>query len=92
MRKIEFFVFVLRSETPEAGFSFILFSLLDFNLFVIIMLKAEIVNITITYYQIIENMERDDNIGENIKKYRTKQGLSQEDFAKKSGVKYTNLN
>jgi len=66
--------------------------LLDFNLFVIIMLKAEIVNITITYYQIIENMERDDNIGENIKKYRTKQGLSQEDFAKKSGVKYTNLN
>jgi transcriptional regulator with XRE-family HTH domain len=37
-------------------------------------------------------MERDDNIGENIKKYRTKQGLSQEDFAKKSGVKYINLN
>lgn len=55
------------------------------------MLKAEIVNITITYYKIIENMERDDNIGENIKKYRTKQGLSQEDFAKKSGVKYTTL-
>jgi len=25
------------------------------------------------------------NIGENVKKYRTKQGLSQEDFAKKSG-------
>jgi transcriptional regulator with XRE-family HTH domain len=55
------------------------------------MLKAEIVNITITYYKIIENMARDDNIGENIKKYRTKQGLSQEDFAKKSGVKYTTL-
>jgi transcriptional regulator with XRE-family HTH domain len=36
-------------------------------------------------------MERDDNIGENIKKYRTKQGLSQEDFAKKYGVKYTTL-
>jgi transcriptional regulator with XRE-family HTH domain len=31
------------------------------------------------------------NIGENIKKYRNKQSLSQEDFAKKSGVKYTTL-
>jgi len=31
------------------------------------------------------------NIGENIKKYRNKQGLSQENFAKKSGVKYTTL-
>ena len=31
------------------------------------------------------------NIGENLKKYRNKQGLSQEDFAKKSGVKYTTL-
>jgi transcriptional regulator with XRE-family HTH domain len=31
------------------------------------------------------------NIGENIKKYRNKQGISQEDFAKKSGVKYTTL-
>jgi len=31
------------------------------------------------------------NIGKNIKKYRNKQGLSQEDFAKKSGVKYTTL-
>ncbi|HRR29361.1 MAG TPA: helix-turn-helix transcriptional regulator [Victivallales bacterium] len=31
------------------------------------------------------------NIGENVKKYRTKQGLSQENFAKKSGVKYTTL-
>ena len=31
------------------------------------------------------------NIGENIKKYRNKQGLSQEDLAKKSGVKYTTL-
>lgn len=30
-------------------------------------------------------------IGENIKKYRNKIGLSQEDFAKKSGVKYTTL-
>lgn len=31
------------------------------------------------------------NIGENIKKQRTKLGLSQENFAKKSGVKYTTL-
>jgi len=48
-------------------------------------------SISLTYYQIIENMARENNIGENIKKYRTKQGLSQEDFAKKSGVKYTTL-
>jgi transcriptional regulator with XRE-family HTH domain len=31
------------------------------------------------------------NIGENIKKHRNKLGLSQEDFAQKSGVKYTTL-
>jgi len=31
------------------------------------------------------------NIGENIKKYRNKQGLSQEDYPKKSCVKYTTL-
>ena len=31
------------------------------------------------------------NIGENIKKQRAKLGLSQEDFARKSGVKYTTL-
>jgi len=31
------------------------------------------------------------NIGGNIKKQRAKIGLSQEDFAKKSGVKYTTL-
>lgn len=31
------------------------------------------------------------NIGKNVKKYRTKQGLSQEDFANRSGVKYTTL-
>jgi len=31
------------------------------------------------------------NIGENVKKYRTKQGLSQDNFAKKSDVKYTTL-
>jgi len=54
-------------------------------------LKANFVNITIMYYQFNENMVRENNIGENIKKYRIKQGLSQEDFAKKSGVKYTTL-
>ncbi len=31
------------------------------------------------------------NIGENIKKRRIKLGLSQEDFAQKSDVKYTTL-
>ena len=31
------------------------------------------------------------NIGDNIKRLRTKAKLSQEDFAKKSGVKYTTL-
>ncbi len=36
-------------------------------------------------------MVRENNIGENVKKYRMKQSLSQEDFAKKSGVKYTTL-
>ena len=36
-------------------------------------------------------MTTGNNIGENIKKRRTKLGLSQEDFAQKSGVKYTTL-
>ncbi len=36
-------------------------------------------------------MANENNIGENIKKHRTKLGLSQEDFAQKSGVKYTTL-
>ena len=31
------------------------------------------------------------NIGENVKKRRTRFGLSHEDFAQKSGVKYTTL-
>jgi len=75
----------------RSGLFFILFSLLDFNLFVIIILKVDIASTTIIYYQIIEIMARENNIGKNIKKYRTKQGLSQEDFAKKSGVKYTTL-
>jgi len=35
-RKIEFFVFVPQSGTPEVGFFFVLFSLLDFKLFGII--------------------------------------------------------
>ena len=36
-------------------------------------------------------MAIENNIGENIKKRWTKLGLSQEDFAQKSGVKYTTL-
>ena len=36
-------------------------------------------------------MATDPKIGENIKKHRIKTGLSQEDFAQKSGVKYTTL-
>ena len=36
-------------------------------------------------------MATNNNIGENIKKHRNKSGLSQEDFAQKSGVKYTTL-
>ncbi|NCN26081.1 helix-turn-helix transcriptional regulator [bacterium] len=36
-------------------------------------------------------MATGNNIGKNIKKRRTKLGLSQEDFAQKAGVKYTTL-
>lgn len=36
-------------------------------------------------------MATESSIGENIKKRRTKLELSQEDFAQKSGVKYTTL-
>jgi len=54
-------------------------------------LKESLITITLSYYQIIENMANKINIGENIKKHRTKQKLSQEDFARKSGVKYTTL-
>lgn len=36
-------------------------------------------------------MAIESNVGKNIKKHRTKTGLSQEEFAQKSGVKYTTL-
>ena len=36
-------------------------------------------------------MAKEVTIGKNIKKLRNKLGLSQEEFAKKSGVKYTTL-
>jgi len=36
-------------------------------------------------------MATENNIGKNIKKCRAKLGLSQEELAKKSGVKYTTL-
>jgi len=74
---------------PEAGFS--LFCLIKVLKFGIIILKELPNTITLLYYQIIENMANEINIGENIKKHRTKQKLSQEDFARKSGVKYTTL-
>jgi len=54
-------------------------------------LKGRLATNTLSYYQIIENMANEINIGKNIKKHRTKQKLSQEDFARKSGVKYTTL-
>ncbi len=54
-------------------------------------MKVELVNTKISCCQIIENMAKENNISENIKKNRTKQGLSPDDFAKKSGVKYTTL-
>jgi len=57
----------------------------------LIILKELLTTTTLSYYQIIENMANEINIGENIKRHRTKTGLSQEDFAKKSGVKYTTL-
>ena len=36
-------------------------------------------------------MATENNIGNNIRKHRNKLGLSQEDFAQRSGVKYTTL-
>jgi transcriptional regulator with XRE-family HTH domain len=36
-------------------------------------------------------MAKEIQIGKNIKRLRNKLGLSQEDFAQKSGVKYTTL-
>jgi len=36
-------------------------------------------------------MTTENKIGKNVKKYRNKLRLSQEEFAKKSGVKYTTL-
>jgi transcriptional regulator with XRE-family HTH domain len=36
-------------------------------------------------------MTTNNSIGENIKKHRNKLGLSQKNFAQKSGVKYTTL-
>jgi ribosome-binding protein aMBF1 (putative translation factor) len=40
---------------------------------------------------IIENMVGENNIGDNILKYRSKQGLSRENIVSKSSVKYTTL-
>ena len=43
-------------------------------------------------YQNFEDMARvKNNIGDNIKKLRSKLNLTQDDLARKSGVKYTTL-
>lgn len=48
--------------------------------------------ILILCYQNIEDMTSDKNIiGDNIKKLRAKLNLTQDDLARKSGVKYTTL-
>ncbi len=44
---------------------------------------------SLQYYNIIESLE--ENIIKKIKQHRNRKGWSQEDFAKKSGVKYTTL-
>ena len=36
-------------------------------------------------------METENNIGENIKKYRNKLGITQDDLVRKFGVKHTTL-
>jgi len=53
-------------------------------------MKANI--ILILCYQNFEDMASDkNNIGDNIKKLRAKLNLTQDDLARKSGVKYTTL-
>lgn len=48
--------------------------------------------ILILCYQNFEDMASDKNIiGDNIKKLRAKLNLTQDDLARKSGVKYTTL-
>jgi len=48
--------------------------------------------VLILCYQNIEDMTSDkNNIGDNIKKLRAKLNLTQNDLARKSGVKYTTL-
>jgi len=67
----------------KRAFFIILFSLLDFNLFVIIILKVKIVNTTITYYQIIENMAMENNIGEKYKEIPDKTRFVARGFCQK---------
>jgi len=66
------------------------FLLIKFILFDSIKMKATI--ILILCYQNFEDMTSDkNNIGDNIKKIRAKLNLTQDDLARKSGVKYTTL-
>jgi DNA-binding XRE family transcriptional regulator len=66
------------------------FLLIKFILFDSIKMKANIIlNLC---YQNFEDMTNDkNNIGDNIKKLRAKLDLTQDDLARKSGVKYTTL-
>jgi len=65
------------------------FLLIKFILFGGIKMK---VNILILCYQNFEDMASDkNNIGDNTKKLRAKLNLTQDDLARKSGVKYTTL-
>lgn len=43
------------------------------------------------YYQNFETMASEKNIGENIKRFRAKLGLTQDDLSKKADIKYTTL-
>jgi len=66
------------------------FLLIKFILFDSINMKVNIV--LILCYQNFEDMTSDkNNIGDNIKKIRAKLNLTQDDLARKSGVKYTTL-
>lgn len=65
--------------------------LIEFKISIIIILKALKAYQTTALLSNLETMEMEINIGKNIKNYRNKLGLSQKDFANKSGVKYTTL-
>ena len=87
----------IRSFLKNVGSNFILarsglflFLLLKFIFFDSIKMKAN--TILILCYQNFEDMASNKNtIGNNVKKLRAKLDLTQDDLARKSGVKYTTL-